>query len=64
MNVEQAMKIIVKPYITEKTFAMIENENKICVLEFEQKNAYTRARDRHSAAKTTSQSQESARSPH
>ena len=26
MNVEQAMKIIVKPYITEKTFAMIENE--------------------------------------
>ena len=27
MNVEQAMKIILKPYITEKTFAMIENEN-------------------------------------
>ena len=32
MNVEQAMKIIVKPYITEKTFAMIENENKICFI--------------------------------
>ena len=32
MNVEQAMKIIVKPYITEKTFAMIESENKICFI--------------------------------
>ncbi len=32
MNVEQAMKIIVKPYITEKTFAMIENESKICFI--------------------------------
>ena len=32
MNVEQAMKIIVKPYITEKTFAMVENENKICFI--------------------------------
>lgn len=26
------MKIILKPYITEKTFAMIENENKICFI--------------------------------
>jgi len=32
MNVEQAMKIILRPYITEKTFAMIENENKICFI--------------------------------
>lgn len=32
MNVEQAMKIIIKPYITEKTFAMIENESKICFI--------------------------------
>ena len=32
MNVDTAMKIIVKPYITEKTFAMIENENKICFI--------------------------------
>jgi large subunit ribosomal protein L23 len=32
MNVDQAMKVIIKPYITEKTFAMIENENKICFI--------------------------------
>ena len=32
MNVDQATKIIVKPYITEKTFAMVENENKICFI--------------------------------
>ena len=32
MNVEQAMKIILRPYITEKTFAMVENENKICFI--------------------------------
>jgi large subunit ribosomal protein L23 len=32
MNVDQAMRIIVKPYITEKTFAMVENENKICFI--------------------------------
>ena len=30
MNVDQAGKIILKPYITEKTFAMIENESKVC----------------------------------
>ncbi|MGI9567780.1 MAG: 50S ribosomal protein L23 [Nitrosopumilus sp.] len=30
MNVDQANKIILKPYITEKTFAMVENESKIC----------------------------------
>ncbi len=32
MNVDQASKIIVKPYITEKTFAMVETENKICFI--------------------------------
>jgi large subunit ribosomal protein L23 len=32
MNVDQASKIILKPYITENTFAMIENESKICFI--------------------------------
>jgi len=32
MNVDQASRIILKPYITEKTFAMIENESKICFI--------------------------------
>ena len=32
MNVDQAMRIIVKPYITEKTFAMVETESKICFI--------------------------------
>jgi len=32
MNVNQANKIILKPHITEKTFAMVENENKICFI--------------------------------
>ena len=32
MNVEQAGRIILKPYITEKTFAMVENESKICFI--------------------------------
>lgn len=32
MNIEQAMKIVIKPHITEKTFAMIEAENKICFI--------------------------------
>lgn len=32
MNAEQARKVIIKPYITEKTFAMIENESKICFI--------------------------------
>ena len=32
MNVDQANKIILKPYITEKTFAMVENESKICFI--------------------------------
>ncbi len=29
MNAEQASKLILQPYITEKTFALIEKENKI-----------------------------------
>ena len=32
MNVEEATAIIVRPYITEKTLAMVENEQKICFL--------------------------------
>ena len=28
MNVEDATAIILRPYITEKTFAMVENEQK------------------------------------
>jgi len=29
MNAEQASKLILHPYITEKTFALIEKENKL-----------------------------------
>ena len=29
MNPEEAIKIIVRPYVTEKTFAQVENEQKI-----------------------------------
>jgi len=32
MNVDQASRIIVKPHITEKTFAMVENESKVCFI--------------------------------
>lgn len=32
MNLEEATKIILKPHITEKTFAMVENERKICFI--------------------------------
>jgi large subunit ribosomal protein L23 len=32
MNLEQAMKVIIKPYVTEKTFAMVENESKVCFI--------------------------------
>ena len=32
MNIEEATKIILRPYITEKTFAMVENEQKICFI--------------------------------
>ena len=32
MNIEEATAIIIRPYITAKTFAMVENEQKICFL--------------------------------
>ncbi|MDX1533552.1 MAG: 50S ribosomal protein L23 [Nitrosopumilaceae archaeon] len=32
MNVDDALKIVLKPYITEKTFAMVENESKVCFI--------------------------------
>ncbi len=32
MNTAEASKIILKPYVTEKTFAMVENESKICFI--------------------------------
>ena len=33
MNVEDATRIILRPYVTEKTFALVENEQKICFLD-------------------------------
>jgi|TARA_B110000014_G_scaffold201686_1_gene151430 large subunit ribosomal protein L23 len=32
LNVEEANKIVIRPYITEKTFALVENEQKIVFL--------------------------------
>ncbi|MDE1726710.1 MAG: 50S ribosomal protein L23 [Thaumarchaeota archaeon] len=32
MNVDEATHIILKPYVTEKTFALVENESRICFL--------------------------------
>ena len=32
MNADQAIRVILKPHITEKTFAMIEAESKICFI--------------------------------
>tara|TARA_B100000029_G_scaffold220568_1_gene218263 strand:- start:3324 stop:3590 length:267 start_codon:yes stop_codon:yes gene_type:complete len=32
LNVDEANKIVIRPYITEKTFALVENEQKICFL--------------------------------
>jgi large subunit ribosomal protein L23 len=32
MNIEEATRIILRPYVTEKTFALVENEQKICFL--------------------------------
>ena len=32
MNVEESNKIVILPYITEKKFALVENEQKICFL--------------------------------
>jgi large subunit ribosomal protein L23 len=32
MNIVEATKIILRPYITEKTFAQVENEQKLCFI--------------------------------
>jgi len=32
MNLDEASKIVLRPYITEKTFAMVENERRICFI--------------------------------
>ena len=32
MNIDEAARIVLKPYITEKTFAMVENESKVCFI--------------------------------
>jgi large subunit ribosomal protein L23 len=32
MNTDEATHIILKPYVTEKTFSLIENESRICFL--------------------------------
>jgi len=32
MNFAEATKIILRPYITEKTFAMVEKEQRICFI--------------------------------
>ena len=32
MNITQATKIIIRPHITEKTFALIEKDNRICFI--------------------------------
>lgn len=32
MNIDEAIHIILKPYVTEKTFSLVENESRICFL--------------------------------
>ncbi len=32
MNVDQAIRIIIKPHITEKTFEMVQRDGKICFI--------------------------------
>ncbi|WP_100182170.1 50S ribosomal protein L23 [Candidatus Nitrosotenuis aquarius] len=32
MNTTQATKIILRPYVTEKTFSLIEKDNRICFI--------------------------------
>jgi len=32
MNAEEAARVVIRPYITEKTFAMVESEAKICFI--------------------------------
>lgn len=32
MNTEEAMTIVLRPYITEKTFSLVEKESRICFI--------------------------------
>jgi len=32
MNIDEATDVILRPYITEKTFALVENEQKLCFI--------------------------------
>ena len=32
MNIDEATDLILSPYITEKTFALVENEQKLCFI--------------------------------
>lgn len=32
MNTDEAIQIVLKPYITEKTFSLVEKENRICFI--------------------------------
>lgn len=32
MNPEDALRIVIRPYVTEKTFDLIERQNKLCFL--------------------------------
>ncbi len=32
MNIDEATHVILKPYVTEKTFSLVENESRICFL--------------------------------
>lgn len=32
MNIDEATEVILRPYITEKTFALVENEQKLCFI--------------------------------
>lgn len=32
MNTSEAIKIILRPYVTERTFALIEKDNRICFI--------------------------------
>ena len=32
MSPQDALKIVIRPYVTEKTFDMIERQNKLCFL--------------------------------
>ena len=32
MNIDEASRIVLRPYITEKTFAQVENEQKLCFI--------------------------------